>query len=147
MTANAPDDPERCESSSINNASRLLSTRGLEGAMMIVEWELEKEPDSWEAWSAKADILYLQKKYDKSLECCEKSITLNSENGLTWNTKGNVYYMLGRYDEAIACYNRAIEIEPLLAKAWHNKKLALEIQLKKTAPGLSIPHSSYRIKS
>jgi|GEM_PF-4071467 len=50
---------------------------------------------------------------------------------------GNVYYMLGRYDEAIACYNKAIEIEPLLARAWYNKKLALEIQLKKTAPGIS----------
>jgi tetratricopeptide (TPR) repeat protein len=122
---------------SINNASRLLSARGLEGAMMIVEWEIEKEPDSWEAWSAKADILYIQKMYNESLECCERSIALNSENGLTWTTKGNVYYMLGRYDDAIACYNKAIEIEPFLARAWYNKKLALEIQLKKTASGIS----------
>jgi tetratricopeptide (TPR) repeat protein len=137
MSASAPDNSDSWDSTSINNVLRLLSARGLEGAMTVVEWELEKEPDSWEAWSAKADILYLQKKYGRSLECCEKSIALNSENGLAWNTKGNAYYMLGKYDEAIACYNKAIEIEPLLAKAWYNKKLALEIQLKKTAPGIS----------
>jgi tetratricopeptide (TPR) repeat protein len=137
MSTDAPGDLDRCNGTSINNASRLLSSRGLEGAMIIVDWEIQKEPDSWEAWSAKADILYLQKKYEMSLECCEKSIALNSENGLTWNSKGNVYYMLGRYDEAIACYNRAIEIDPLLARAWYNKKLALEIQLKKFVPGIS----------
>jgi tetratricopeptide (TPR) repeat protein len=138
MSADASNYPERCDSTSTSNVSRLLSTRGLEGAMMVVEWEIQKEPDSWEAWSAKADILYLQKKYDRSLECCEKSIALNSENGLTWNTKGSVYYMLGRYDEAIACYNKAIEVEPLLARAWYNKKLALEIQLKKAVLGISM---------
>jgi tetratricopeptide (TPR) repeat protein len=139
MSADAIGKPDGYDNStSINNVSRLLSARGLEGAMMIVDLELQKEPDSWEAWSAKADILYLQKKYAMSLECCEKSIAFNSENGLTWNTKGNVYYMLGRYGEAIACYDRAIEIDPLLARAWHNKKLALEIQLKKVASGISM---------
>ncbi|MDD3565821.1 MAG: tetratricopeptide repeat protein [Methanothrix sp.] len=138
MTADTPENQDNCDGKSINNVSRNLSAKGLEGAMMIVKLELEKEPDSWEAWSAKADILYLQKKYDRSLECCEKSLAINSKNSLTWNTKGNVYYMLGRYDEAIACYNRAIEIDPLLARSWYNKKLALEIQLKKVAPGISM---------
>jgi len=105
---------------------------------MVVKSELENDPDSWEAWSTKADLLHFQRKYDESLECCEKSIAINSENGLTWNTKGNVYYMLGRYSEAIACYNKAIEIEPMLAGTLYNKKLALEIQLKKIAAGISM---------
>jgi len=134
MTVDTPENQDNCDGKSINNVSRLLSTEGLESAMMIVELEIEKEPDSWEAWSAKADIFYLQKKYDRSLECCEKSLGINSENGLTWKTKGNVYYMLGQYDEAIACYNRAIEIDPLLARSWYNKTLAHEIKFKMALP-------------
>lgn len=123
---------------SIHNALKILSTEGLEGAMMVVEWELDKEPKSWEAWGAKADILYLNAKYSECLKCCERSIAFNPENALTWNTKGNALYMLKKYDEAIDCYSKAIEIEPLLARAWHNKKLALEFQLRRSAPRISM---------
>ena len=113
-------------------ALRLLSTEGLDGAIMVVERELESDPKNWEAWSAKADILYFQGKYDASMKCCERSIILNSENALAFNIKGNILYKLGRYEEAIKFYNKAIEIEPLFVKAWYNKKNASELQLKKS---------------
>jgi tetratricopeptide (TPR) repeat protein len=119
-------------------ALRLLSTSGLDGSTMVVERELERDPDSWEAWSAKADILYLREMFGPALECCEISLGFNSENALAWNTKGNVLYKLGRYEEAIDCYNRAIEIEPLFVRAWYNKKLALEIHLKRSTKRLSL---------
>ena len=86
-------------------ALRLLSCEGLDGAAMVVERELENDPESWEAWSAKA---------------------------LACNTKGNILYMLGRHKEAIECYNRAIELEPLFIRAWYNKRLASELQLNKS---------------
>lgn len=113
-------------------ALRLLSFEGLDGAMMVVERELQSDPESWEAWSAKADIFYLQCSYDASLRCCERSISLNPQNALALNIKGNIFYKQGRYKEAIECYNKAIEIEPLFVKAWHNKKIASEQALKKT---------------
>jgi len=113
-------------------ALRLLSSEGLDGAMMVVERELEIDPLNWEAWSAKADIFYFQKSYDASMQCCEKSIKLNPSNALAFNIKGNILYKLGRYKEAIECYNKAIEIEPLFVKAWYNKKMASELQLKKS---------------
>jgi tetratricopeptide (TPR) repeat protein len=113
-------------------ALRLLSTEGLDGAIMVVERELESDPKNWEAWSAKADILYFQGKYDASMRCCERSISLNSKNALAFNIKGNILYKLGKYKEAIECYNRAIEIDPLFVKAWYNKKNASELQLKKS---------------
>jgi tetratricopeptide (TPR) repeat protein len=113
-------------------ALRLLSSEGLDGAIMVVERELESDPENWEAWSAKADILYFQGNYDASMRCCERSIRLNSQNALAFNIKGNVFYKLGKYKEAIECYNKAIEIEPLFVKAWYNKKMASELALEKS---------------
>jgi len=113
-------------------ALRLLSSDGVNGALMVVERELESDPKNWEAWSAKAEILYFQKKIDMSMQCCERSISLNPSNALAFNIKGNILYNLGKYKEAIECYNKAIEIEPLFVKAWYNKKMASELQLKKS---------------
>ena len=113
-------------------ALRLLSSEGLDGAVMVVERELESDPNNWEAWSAKAEILYFQKNNDMSMQCCERSISLNPDNALVFNIKGNILYNLGKYKEAIECYNKAIEIEPLFVKAWYNKKIASELQLKKS---------------
>jgi len=118
----------------LKKAVRLLSVDGLDGAMMVVEKELESNPVSWEARCAKADILYLQGLYGASLQWSEKSLALNPNNALAWNTKGNALYKLGRYKEAIECYGKAIEIEPLFIRAWYNKKLAVEIQLKRLRP-------------
>ncbi len=113
-------------------ALRLLSSEGVDGALMVVERELEKDPENWEAWSAKAEILYFQKKHDMSMQCCERSLSLNSDNALAYNIKGNILYKQGKYKDAIDCYNRAIEIEPLFVRAWYNKKMASELQLKKS---------------
>ena len=113
-------------------ALRLLSSEGVDGALMVVERELEKDPENWEAWSAKAEILYFQKKHEASMQCCERSIGLNPDNALAFNIKGNLLYKQGKYKDAIDCYNRAIEIEPLFVRAWYNKKMASELQLKKS---------------
>jgi tetratricopeptide (TPR) repeat protein len=117
---------------SMSRALRLLSSEGLQGAEMIIERELEREPDSWEAWAAKADVLYLQDENEESLICCDKALSMNPRNALVLNTKGNALYKLERYDEAIACYDRAIEAEPLFVRAWYNKRMALEVQLRKS---------------
>ena len=69
---------------------------------------------------------------DASMQCCDRSISLNPDNALAFNTKGNILYKLGKYKDAIECYNKAIEIEPLFVRAWYNKKMASELQLKKS---------------
>jgi tetratricopeptide (TPR) repeat protein len=129
---------ENKRSNAFKKALNLLSAEGLDGAMMVVERELEKSPDSWEALSAMADILYFREMYGSALQYCERSLRLNSNNAFAWNSKGNVLYKLGRYDEAIHCYNKAIEIEPLFVRAWYNKKLALEIQIKRSTQKISL---------
>ncbi|MDQ1261100.1 MAG: Methanosis regulatory protein FilR1 [Euryarchaeota archaeon] len=120
------------------NALDLLSKEGLSGAMMVVDMELGKNSNSWEALSAKADIFYLQERYYESLDACNKALKINLQNALVWNIKGNVLYRLERYDQAIECYNKAIEISPLFPRSWYNKKLALELQLKKSMKKISV---------
>lgn len=120
-----------------NDALDLLSKDGLEGAMMMVDLELSRDPESWEAWGARADILYLQQRHFEALAASNEALGRNSQNALAWNTKGNVLYRLGRYDEAVECYSRAIEISPLFPKSWYNKKLALEVQLKNSMKKMS----------
>jgi DNA-binding response OmpR family regulator len=122
----------------MGNALDLLSKEGLRGAMMVVDLELSKNSDSWEALSAKADIFYLQERYFDSLDACNKALKINMQNALVWNIKGNVLYRLDRYDQAIECYNKAIEISPLFPRSWYNKKLALELQLKKSMKRISV---------
>lgn len=121
-----------------SNALDLLSKEGLDGAMMVVNLELQKNPLSWEALGAKADILYLLEKYPQAMNACIQALEINPLNALAWNTKGNVLYKLKRYDEAIDCYDRAIEISPFFPKSWYNKKLALEVQLKKSMKSMSL---------
>jgi tetratricopeptide (TPR) repeat protein len=65
-------------------------------------------------------------------------LQINKQNALIWNTKGNVLYKLERYDQAIECYSKAIEISPLFPRSWYNKKLALEVQLKKSMKKMSV---------
>ena len=105
---------------------------------MLIDRELDKNPESWEAIAAKADIYYFKERYDDALKCCDRSLKINPKNAFTWNTKGNALYRLGRYDEAIECYDMAIEVEPLLVRAWYNKKLALEVQLHKAQKRLTL---------
>jgi tetratricopeptide (TPR) repeat protein len=125
---------DSCSNDSLERALNLLSKHGLEGAASLVERVLQEDPDSWEAWAAKADILYFLGQHSESLECCERSLRIEPENALAWNTKGNALYGLDRYEEAINCYSMAIKAEPLFIRAWMNKKMALEVLLRRSSP-------------
>jgi superkiller protein 3 len=126
------------DQSSFKRALELLSGEGLKGAELLIERELERNPESWEAIAAKADICYFKERYNDALKFCERSLKLNSKNAFTWNTKGNALYKMERYDEAIKCYDMAIEAEPLFVRAWYNKRLALEVQLQKATKKLTL---------
>ncbi len=132
VSSDIPDDTKY--DYALKNALPLLSNSGLDGAMMVVEMEIARDPESCEAWAAKADILYLQGRNRYALQCIECALRLNPSDALAWTTKGNILYKLGRYEESIICYNKAIDLEPLFVKAWHNKKLAVEMQLKNSRP-------------
>jgi Tfp pilus assembly protein PilF len=124
---------------SIERALNLLSRDGLDGASKMVEMALEENPESSDAWAARADIMYFKGENAEALRCCDRSLMIDPGNARAWNTRGNALYSLGRYDEAERCYSTAIKAEPLMVRAWRNKKMALDMQMKmeKSKPRIS----------
>ena len=68
---------------------------------------LEKNPDDWEAWAAKADILHSLGMAEIAIRCCDRSLALNPDNVLTWVTKGEALIKLGKFEEAKAAFAKA----------------------------------------
>jgi tetratricopeptide (TPR) repeat protein len=93
---------------------------------LVVEERIAREPESWEALDAKADILCSMKMYGLALQTCEMSLRQNPINALAFITKGDALYGLGRYLEAADCYSKAMEIEPLFIRACYIKKRTAE---------------------
>lgn len=98
--------------------------------LAYVDRELERDEDSWEAWSARADILYGMGRYAESLECCDKSLDLNSKIPLSWATKGDVLCSIQRCNEAAECYRRAAELDPIYLIAWRRTPFGEPFQIR-----------------
>jgi tetratricopeptide (TPR) repeat protein len=75
-----------------------------------VERELERNPDSWEAQAAKADILFSLGMYGLAIRCCDRSLAQNPDNVLTWVTKVAALKKLGRKEEEEAALTKAMEL-------------------------------------
>ena len=72
---------------------------------------LEKNLDDWEAWAAKADILYSLGMNEIANRCCDRSLALNPDNILTWVTKCEVLTKLGKIEEAKAALAKAMALK------------------------------------
>ncbi len=97
-------------------AFRLADDEDVDHMLAVIGKKLEINPADWEAWAAKADILYSIGMYQAAILCCDRSLTPNPDNAFTWVTKGNALDKLGRREEASRCYNRAGELEPSFIK-------------------------------
>ena len=86
--------------------------------LSLVEREIERNSESWEAWSARADILLTLGRYAESLQSCDRSLALNPEVPLSWATKGDILCRMERCDEAAKCYRRAAQLDPVYLVAW-----------------------------
>jgi len=86
----------------------------IDHALLAVERMLERDPMDWEAWSAKADLMYSARMYDNAIRCCNRSLELNPGNAFTWNTKGDSLKKLGNRKDAVNCYGKAKQLEPCL---------------------------------
>jgi tetratricopeptide (TPR) repeat protein len=90
----------------------------LDDDLSFVDREIERDSESWEAWGARADILFTMGRYAESLQCCDRSLALNPETPLSWSTRGDILCKLQRCDEAAQCYRRAAELDPIYLIAW-----------------------------
>ncbi len=103
-----------------------FALRDLDSALSIIDSEIEKNPESWEALGAKADMLYTMKLYSQAVQYCDLSLDLNPDNPLVLIIKGDAQLKLGRHEEAMSCYYRSIELEPLFIKECYLRGLDTE---------------------
>lgn len=118
-------EPEICVHS-IQKNDFSSSFRDLNDALSIIDSEIEKNPESWEALGAKADILCSIKLYSQAVQYCDLSLDLNPDNPLVLITKGDALINLGKHKEATSCYFRSMELEPLLTKECFIRGLTIE---------------------
>lgn len=59
-------------------------------------------------------------RYEKALDCFNKSFELNTRHYVIWNNKALALYKLERFDEALDCVNKALKLDEN-KKIWVNK--------------------------
>ncbi len=84
-----------------------METLDADNRLVAIGKQLEKNPNDWEAWAAKADVLCSIGLHNAAIRCCERSLALNPDNILTWTTKGLALRKLRRYEEAEAAFSMA----------------------------------------
>ena len=61
-------------------------------------------------WNNLGDAYLNTGKFDDGLKCCDKAISLDSNNYNAWFTRGEIYYELENYDAAMEYALKAKEI-------------------------------------
>lgn len=65
-------------------------------------------------------LLYLEKDYEKAIECFLRVIKLNPEYVTAFNNLGSCYYQMKDYERAIQYFQKVIELDENYTKAYLN---------------------------
>jgi Flp pilus assembly protein TadD len=82
----------------------------IDKSLIAIGKELEKNLNNWEAWAAKADILFSMGLFEVAIRCCDRSLAINPDNALTWMTKAKALERIGKHEDAEAAFVRAKEL-------------------------------------
>ena len=63
--------------------------------------------------------------YWKAIQCYDRALEIDENNGDIWHNKGLALHDLGKYYEAIQCHDRALEIDEKSVDVWNSKGSAL----------------------
>ena len=97
-------------------------------------------------WLKKGYSFKRKKEHEKAMECFDKALELEPENGNYWADKGWSLYESGRYEDAIKCYDKAIEIKPKSPRFWNDKGVILD-DSKKSDDALKCYEKAIEIRS
>lgn len=92
------------------------------GETLLLE-VLKKKPGNTELLMGLAEILYQQKKFDKSLEYCQQMLEKNPNNGKALYQAGLNFQKKGEKDRGQQMCDKAIEMDPSLAGLRQKKEM------------------------
>lgn len=72
----------------IKRATELARAGSLQEAVTSYSRAIELNRNSADAWTGKAGVLILMRRFDEALKCCETAISINKDNGGAWFNKG-----------------------------------------------------------
>ncbi len=65
------------------------------------------------------------RRYEETIVCWDKALTLNPESTMAWIGKGTALSSLGRYEEALPYWDKALALDPESADTWNDKGIVL----------------------
>lgn len=84
---------------------------------------LKRKPNNTVLLRDMAEIFYQQKQYDKSLEYCQKLMTINDKDGKALYQAGLCFQKKGEKDRGQQMCDKAIEMDPSLADLKRKKEM------------------------
>jgi tetratricopeptide (TPR) repeat protein len=106
--------------SSTQGVSAEQSTR-----MLMLEREVEKNPDGLASWLELGNLYFDTSKYQDAIRAYTQYLSLNPNNPDVWTDLGVMFRRSGNPEEAISSFDKAIELNPKHEQARFNKGIVL----------------------
>lgn len=83
----------------------------LEGAIASYDKALEIQPDLYEVWFNRANVLAKLERFDEAIFSYDKAVEIQPNFREAWHNRGNVLSHLERWEESNTSYEKAREIQ------------------------------------
>jgi tetratricopeptide (TPR) repeat protein len=100
----------------------LQSRADAQGAMAIFTDAVERWPDDWRTWSARA-FLRRERGMGGAYEDARKAVELNDQDASSWDVLAQVHFAWSRFVDGIESATRAVESNPRQWLAWYYRGL------------------------
>ena len=96
----------------LRQVQKLLAMGQKDSALAKVEGIIVSYPQSAKALRIKGSVLYSLKRSPEAIECCEKSLAINPQEGEAWFVEGAAYEAQSNFHDAIRCYDHWRDLTP-----------------------------------
>jgi tetratricopeptide (TPR) repeat protein len=107
-------EPAKAQDEEFKKASKYFFQKKYDMAELLLQEELNKNPENGMAYSYLGDIFLQKKQYDAALSLYQKAIELKTDNSEDYFRIGQIYYYKQLGDLAIQNYQKAVEANPKL---------------------------------
>jgi hypothetical protein len=96
----------------LRQVQRLLAMGQKDTALAKIEGIIVSYPRSAKALRIKGSVLYSLKRSPEAIECCEKALAINPQEGEAWFVEGAAYEAQSNFHDAIRCYDHWRDLTP-----------------------------------
>lgn len=113
-------DFKRFQSETFTKAVKYFFQKKYEMAELLLQKELQDNPENYFAYSYLGDIFLYKKQYDEAISLYKKALDLYPQNAEDHFRMGQAYYYKGIGNLAISHYENAYTLNPNIRYAWYH---------------------------